>query len=171
MCTFQLMSLWAGLGVKDEQIISINIIRWQEADCKRTARSAGIKAEETSKSFNYQFSCFVLVSLIDFMCLCMYAGCCIHMTVYQIVGVFECVCSLYPSCQCVIDLDGPVGIVLTEDTDTREPAIRQTQPAHYPWAHDNSCLVPPQGQGCSCSHYVMKRRGREQRREGPFTGV
>lgn len=87
------------------------------------------------------------------------------------MGVFSCVYFLSPSCQCIIDLYGPVGEVLTEDTDTREPAIRQTQPAHYPRAHDNSCLVPPQGQGCSCSHYVMKQRGRWQRREGVYWDV
>lgn len=78
-----------------------------------------------------------------------------------------------PSCQSIIDLDGPVGMVLTADRNTREPAITQTQPAHYPRAHDNSCLVPAQGQGCSCTRYVMKRRrrGGEQLREGFYWDV
>lgn len=52
------------------------------------------------------------------------------------------VCILYIACQCFIDLGGPVGMVLTADRDTRELAISQMQPAHYPQAHDNSCLVP-----------------------------
>lgn len=65
---------------------------------------------------------------------------------------------LSPPCQSIIDLDGPVGMVLTADRNTREPAITQTQPAHYPWAHDNSCLVRAQGRGCSCTRYVTGRR-------------
>lgn len=63
-------------------------------------------------------------------------------------------------------------MVLTADRDTREPAISQTQSAHYPRAHDNSCLVPAQGQGCNCTYYVMKRRrGGEQRWEGFYRDV
>lgn len=65
-----------------------------------------------------------------------------------------------PPCQCFIDLDGPVGTMLTTARDTREAAISQTQPAHYRTAHDNSCLVPAQGQGCSCAGDVMTRRRR-----------
>lgn len=91
---------------------------------------------------------------------------------HQAVSVFACVYFPYPSYQCFIDLNGPVGIVLTADRDTREPAISQTQPAHYPRAHDNSCLVPAQGQGCKWTYYVMKRRrGGEQRREGFYWDV
>lgn len=100
------------------------------------------------------------------LCLCLCAVFCIPST------VVACVYFLYPSCQCFIDLDGSVGMVLTADRDTREPAISQTQPAHYPWAHDNSCLVPAQGQGCNCTYYVMKRRrGGEQWREGFYWDV
>lgn len=103
----------------------------------------------------------------------MSTGCCIHTAACQPVSVFERVCFLYPPCQCIIDLDGPVGIVLTADWDTRGPAISQTQPARYSRAHDNSCLVPAQGQGCNCTYYVMKRRrgGGEQRREGFYWDV
>lgn len=109
------------------------------------------------------------------MTLCVYGCvfiCCIHTTMCQSVSVSACVYFLYPFCQCIIDLDGPVGMVLTADKDTREPAISQTQPAHYPRAHDNSCLVPAQGQGCNCTYYVMKRRrGGEQQREGFYWDV
>ncbi len=102
---------------------------------------------------------YTCVCLIDLMCL---VSCCGSLW----VCVFFCIPSVSAS------LDGPLGIVLTEDTDTREPAIRQRQPAHYPWAHDNSCLVPTQGQGCNCSYYVMKwRRGGEQWREGVYWDV
>lgn len=48
---------------------------------------------------------------------------------------------------------------------TREPAISQTQPAHYRRAHDNSCLVPAQGQGCNCCYVMKRRRGGEQRKD------
>lgn len=86
-----------------------------------------------------------------------------------------CVCFLYPSRQGFIDLHGPVGPVLTTDKATREPAISQPQPAHYPPAHDNSCLVPAQGLGCSCTPYVMTRRrgggGGEQSGEGFYWDV
>lgn len=100
------------------------------------------------------------------LCLCLCAVFCILST------EVACVYFLYPSSQCFIDLDGSVGMVLTADRDTREPAISQTQPAHYPRAHDNSCLVPAQGQGCNCTYYVMKRRrGGEQWREGFYWDV
>lgn len=56
----------------------------------------------------------------------MSAGCCVYAAMHQTVSVFERVCFLYPSRQCIIDLDGPVGIVLTADRDTRGPAISQT---------------------------------------------
>ncbi len=103
------------------------------------------------------------------MCTCF----CLLYSYYSVSDrVSVCVYFLYPSCQCFIGLDGPVGMVLTADRDTREPAISQTQPAHYPRAHDNSCLVPAQGQGCNCTYYVMKRRrGGEQRREGFYWDV
>lgn len=109
---------------------------------------------------------------LSYLCLCLCAVFCIHSSMYQTVSEVACVYFLYPSCQCFIDLDGPVGMVLTADRDTREPAISQTQPAHYPRAHDNSCLVPAQGQGCNCTYYVMKRRrGGEQWREGFYWDV
>lgn len=104
------------------------------------------------------------------MCLCMCVPCCIHTAMHQTVSVF--MYFLYPSWQCIIGLNVPVGMVLTADRDTREPAISQTQPAHYPRAHDNSCLVPAQEQGCNCTYYVMKRRrGGEQQREGFYWDV
>lgn len=65
-----------------------------------------------------------------YVCLCVVL--CIPSTMYQTVSEVACVYFLYPSCQCFIDLDGPVGMVLTADRDTREPAISQMQPAHYP---------------------------------------
>lgn len=97
------------------------------------------------------------------MCLC---AVCYNVPDY----VSGCMYFLY-SCQSFIDLDDPVGKVLTADWDTREPAISQTQPAHYPPAHDNSCLVPAQGQGCNCIYYVIKRRRRGQCREGFYWDV
>lgn len=79
MCTFQFVSLQAGLGVKrreDHQHHRNQMTgsRLQDGG-KIAARSAGIKTEVTSKSF-----CVLYVCLIDLVCLCMYAGCCIHMT-------------------------------------------------------------------------------------------
>lgn len=90
---------------------------------------------------------------------------------YQTVSGFKCVYFLYPYCQSIIDLDGPVGRVLTADRDTREPAISQTQHAYYPRAHDNSCLVPAQGQGCNCTYNVMKREEEENCEGREFTGM
>ncbi|CAB1456241.1 unnamed protein product [Pleuronectes platessa] len=65
-----------------------------------------------------------------------------------------------------IDLDGPVGMVLAADRDTRESAISQTQPAHYPPAHHNSCLVPAQGLGCSCTIRHEEEEEEEENSEG-----
>lgn len=113
---------------------------------------------------------FPCLSVSNWLNVSVYVWCLLY-SVYE-TELLECVCFLYPSCQCIIDLDGPVGTVLTADRDTRDPAISQMQPAHYPWTHDNSCLVPAQGQGCNCTHYVMKRRrGREQWREGFYWDV
>lgn len=52
---------------------------------------------------------------------------------------------------------GPFGMEQTAD----EPAIHQIQPAHHPKAHDNSCTVPAQRQGCK-----LQRLHHEERREG-----
>lgn len=97
------------------------------------------------------------------------AVCWAHTTAPQ--ALLQSVYFLKPSFQCFIDLDGPVGMVLTADRTIREPAISQIQPAHYPQAHDNSCLVPAQGQGCDCTEYVMSRGGGEQWREGFYRDV
>lgn len=83
---------------------------------------------------------------------------------YQTCVVFACVYFIFPSCQFFPDLNGPVGITLTADRDTRGPAISQTQPAYYPLAHDSSCLVPAQRQGCKWTRYVINRRREGEQR-------
>lgn len=130
--------------------------------------------EDRSKQNTSILRCFEFM----YVCVCVCVCCLLYSYHHQTVSEPECVCFLYPSCQCIIDLDGPVGRVLTADRDTREPAISQTQHAHYPRAHDNSCLVPAQGQGCNCTYYVMTRTGggqeeeEEEKSEGrDFTGM
>lgn len=149
--TLQPVSSQAQLSV-EQIIIFINVIREQEtAQLSNHKISISIHHRGKQYFFHSPRPCFLCVCVACFI-LCVYF--------------------LYPSCQCFIDRDGPVGMVLTADRDTREPAISQTQSAHYPRAHDNSCLVPAQGQGCNCTYYVMKRRrGGEQRWEGFYRDV
>lgn len=74
-------------------------------------------------------------------------------------------CFLYPSCRGFIDLDGPVGMVLTADRDTREPAISQTQLAHYPRHMTTAALSQQRGRVVTA--LSTSRRGEEEEnREG-----
>lgn len=107
--------------------------------------------------------------LLSRVCVC--AVCPTPTIIYQTVSRFKFVYFPYPCCQCIIDLDGLVGKVLTADRDTRELAISQKQHVYYPRAHDNSCLVPAQGQGCNCTKYVMRREEEENCEGREVTGL
>lgn len=60
-------------------------------------------------------------------------------------------------------------MVQTADRETRELAISQMQPAHYPRAHDNSCLVPTQGQGWEVN--LLRHEEKENSEGRDFTGL
>lgn len=65
--------------------------------------------------------------------------------------MFKCVLFHNPAATGSLIWTGPVGRALTADRDGSESAVTLTQRAYYPQTHDNSCLVPAQRLGHSCT--------------------
>lgn len=88
---------------------------------------------------------------------------------YQTALVFACVYFLYPCCQCFIDLNGPVGIKLTADRDTREqPLVRRS--LHIIPEHMTTAALS-QHRGRVVSELTTSWRGEEEQREGFYWDV
>lgn len=73
--------------------------------------------------------------------------------------------TLLLSC-CIIDLDGPLGGARTANRgwERAGPLVRRSVHISQP-AHDNSCLVPAQGQACNRTQYVMRQEEEEEEEE------
>lgn len=70
---------------------------------------------------------------------------------YIHIMMFKCVLFHNPAATGSLIWTGPVGRALTADRDGSESAVTLTQRAYYPQTHDNSCLVPAQRLGHSCT--------------------